>query len=72
MARDPRAFLANLLDAEGQVVNDVLVAADEKFMSTEELMGGTSVVSPTPPHPPTVWHCVSPPAMKSKWITIVQ
>lgn len=69
MAEDPRGFFTSLLEEEGQVVNDLLVAADEKFLApdgdTSAAPGGTHV--PTP----TTWHCTSPPDMRSKWITII-
>jgi hypothetical protein len=72
LAEDPRGFLTDMLEGEGQVVNDLLVAANDKFMKPDGSDSTLGVVSPTPPHPPSVWHCVSPESMKSKWITIVQ
>jgi len=57
LAADPRGFLGNLLEEEGQTVNDLLITSDDKFLAA------TST--------PSTWHCTSPPNMKSKWITII-
>jgi len=63
LAADPRGFLNNLLQEEGQQVNGLLVDDDLKF-KTEN--GTTSAALP-----PSVWHCTSPPDKASRWITIV-
>ena len=54
LADDPRGFLTELLEAEGQVVNELLVSADEMFLKPDgSNLTAPGVVSPNPPHPPS-------------------
>jgi hypothetical protein len=62
LAADPRGFLNNLLQEEGQEVNGLLMDEDEKFRPNS--LGAAAL-------PPTVWHCTAPPSRASRWITIV-
>ena len=82
LADDPRGFLTNLLKEEGQVVNDLLVAADEKFLKpdgattdvvvTDGTDVRTDVRTDAAGATTSIWHCKSPASMRSKWITIIQ
>lgn len=57
MKRDPKAFFKTLLQSEADEPMNGLIL---DTMTTE-------VTGPVP----QVYHCVSPPAYESKWITIV-
>ena len=82
LADDPRGFLTNLLKEEGQVVNDLLVAADDKFLkpdgtSTDVVVTdgndvGNDIRTDAAGATSSVWHCTKPRSMRSKWITITQ
>jgi hypothetical protein len=62
LAADPRGFLNNLLQEEGQQVNQLLMDDDEKFRpDSSGVAAGT----------PSVWHCTAPPDKASKWITVI-
>jgi hypothetical protein len=63
LAADPRGFLNNLLQEEGQQVNGLLVDDDEKFQAPND-SGAVGLTT-------TVWHCTAPPNKVSRWITIV-
>jgi hypothetical protein len=64
LAEDPRGFLNSLLEAEGATVNGLFLESDETFQ-----MAGTVEHRPKTT---SVWHCVSPPSMRSRRIVVTQ
>jgi hypothetical protein len=66
LADNPREFLTNLLAEEGQLVNDLLVSSDDKFLGPDGTDPGTSTRATA-----SMWHCAGPPDKRSKWITVL-
>jgi hypothetical protein len=65
LAEDPRGFFISLLEEEGATVNGLFLESDETFQLIGEAArrrGGTT----------SVWHCTSPPAMRSRRIVVIE